>query len=65
MEIMDRGTVRRQTAIAAVSNLPMGIARTMPPSRHTLTNVAVLKHFMDIACEIRSTDRNRWEIVIY
>jgi RNA 3'-terminal phosphate cyclase (ATP) len=49
--------------------VPMAMAgggrfRTMPPSRHTLTNMDIIKHFMDIAGEINSNERNQWEIVI-
>lgn len=47
--------------------LPLALAGggsyiTLPPSRHTLTNIDVLKQFMDINIACEALDENRWRI---
>ena len=49
--------------------VPMAIAgggrfRTVPPSRHTLTNIDIIKHFMDVTCEVNADAGGGWEIEI-
>lgn len=49
--------------------VPMAMAgggrfRTVPPSRHTLTNMDIIKHFMAFTGWINSNERNQWEMVI-
>lgn len=49
--------------------VPMAIAgsgrlRTMPPTRHTLTNIDIIKHFMDVTCEVNADACGGWEIEI-
>jgi RNA 3'-terminal phosphate cyclase (ATP) len=49
--------------------VPMAMAgggkfRTVRPSRHTLTNLDIIRHFMDVTGEINSSERNQWEIAI-
>ncbi len=47
--------------------VPLAIAgggkfSTMPPSRHTTTNVEIIKQFMNIKCDINADDCGRWQI---
>jgi RNA 3'-terminal phosphate cyclase (ATP) len=47
--------------------VPMAIAGggafvTLPPSRHTLTNIDILRHFMDLSCDPREIAGGAWEI---
>ncbi|WP_419659507.1 RtcA: RNA 3'-terminal phosphate cyclase (RNA cyclase) [Desulfosarcina variabilis str. Montpellier] len=47
--------------------VPMAIAGggafvTLPPSRHTLTNIDIIRHFMALSCEPRETGDGAWEI---
>ena len=49
--------------------VPMAIAgggkfSTMPPSRHTSTNIDIIKHFMDVTCEVKANACGGWEIEI-
>jgi RNA 3'-terminal phosphate cyclase (ATP) len=49
--------------------VPMAIAGggrflTMPPSRHTLTNIDIIKCFMDVSIEVTPNDLGQWEISI-
>jgi RNA 3'-terminal phosphate cyclase (ATP) len=49
--------------------LPMAIAgggrfRTLPPSRHTLTNIDIIKSFMDVSIHVTSNEKDQWEISI-
>jgi RNA 3'-terminal phosphate cyclase (ATP) len=49
--------------------VPMAVAgsggfRTMPPSRHTRTNVDIIKYFMDVAIDVNENARQQWEINI-
>ena len=49
--------------------VPMAVAgggkfRTMPPTRHTLTNIDIIKHFMDVTCDVHAIARGGWEIEI-
>lgn len=47
--------------------VPMAIAGggrflTMPPSRHTMTNIDIIKHFMDVSVDVSPNDLGQWEI---
>ena len=47
--------------------VPMAMAgsgkfRTLPPSRHTLTNIDIIGHFLDIAITTREVEDGSWEI---
>jgi RNA 3'-terminal phosphate cyclase (ATP) len=49
--------------------LPMAIAgggrfRTLPPSRHTLTNIDIIQSFMDVSIDVTSNEKDQWEISI-
>lgn len=49
--------------------VPMAVAgsggfRTMPPSRHTRTNVGIIKYFMDVAIDVNESTGRQWEITI-
>ncbi len=39
-----------------------GKFRTLPPSRHTRTNIDIIQHFLDIAIAARETEDGSWEI---
>ena len=39
-----------------------GVFRTGPPSRHTLTNVDVVRRFLPVALECREFDTRAWEV---
>lgn len=41
-----------------------GSFRTLPPTTHTLTNIEVIKKFLDIDIRCRELDRNVWQIFI-
>lgn len=50
--------------------LPMAIAgggrfRTVQPSAHTLTNIDIIKRFMDLSCEVKANDQNQWDITFF
>ena len=47
--------------------VPMAIAgggryTTLRPTRHTLTNLEVIKHFVDVACTVDADSHGAWEI---
>lgn len=47
--------------------IPMALAgggsfRTLPPTRHTLTNIDVIKQFLDLAVTVTKRDRPVWDI---
>ena len=47
--------------------IPMALAgggrfRTLPPTRHTLTNIEVLKAFLDVEIKVTKQDRLVWDI---
>jgi RNA 3'-terminal phosphate cyclase (ATP) len=49
--------------------IPMALAgggrfRTLPPTRHALTNIEVLKKFLDVDIEVAKQERPVWDIVI-
>lgn len=49
--------------------LPMAIAgggsfRTLPPTRHTLTNADVIRTFLDVDIDIRKETREAWRVTI-
>ena len=49
--------------------IPMALAgggkfRTLPPTRHSLTNIEVLKKFLDVEITVTKLDRPIWDIVI-
>lgn len=49
--------------------VPMAIAgggrfRTVPPSRHTKTNITIIKHFMDVACNLDTSEHGPCDIEI-
>jgi len=49
--------------------IPMALAgggkfRTLPPTRHSLTNIEVLKKFLDVEVTVTKIDRPVWEIEI-
>jgi RNA 3'-terminal phosphate cyclase (ATP) len=37
---------------------------TVPPSRHTLTNIDIIKCFMDVSIEVTPNDLDQWKITI-
>ena len=47
--------------------LPLALARgggfhTLPPSRHTHTNMAVIRQFLDVSITARPVAENKWRI---
>ena len=49
--------------------IPMALAgggkfRTLPPTRHSLTNIEVLKKFLDVAITVTKQDRLIWDVEI-
>ncbi|RPI74939.1 MAG: RNA 3'-terminal phosphate cyclase [Desulfobacteraceae bacterium] len=49
--------------------LPLAMAgqgsfRTLPPTQHTLTNIEVVKRFLDIPISCQKIDTNVWEITV-
>lgn len=49
--------------------VPMAIAGggrflTVPPSRHTLTNIDIIKYFMDVSIDVATNELDQWEISI-
>jgi RNA 3'-terminal phosphate cyclase (ATP) len=49
--------------------IPMALAgggrfRTLPPTRHTLTNIEVLKKFLDVEITVTKLDRPVWDVEI-
>ncbi len=49
--------------------VPMALAgggqfRTLPPTRHTLTNIEVLKKFLDVELTVTKRDRPVWDVVM-
>ena len=49
--------------------IPMALAgggtfRTLPPTRHSLTNIEVLKKFLDVEITVTKVDRPVWDVVI-
>lgn len=49
--------------------LPMAIAGsgrflTLPPSRHTLTNIDIIQKFMDVSVDVTTNTKDQWEINI-
>jgi RNA 3'-terminal phosphate cyclase (ATP) len=49
--------------------VPMAIAgggrfRTVSASRHTLTNIDVIKCFMDVSIDVTANEQDQWEIKI-
>lgn len=49
--------------------VPMAIAGggafvTLPPSRHTLTNIDIIRHFMDLSVDAAENARGQWEIAL-
>ena len=50
--------------------IPMALAgggnfRTLSPTRHTTTNVEIIKKFLDVEIAVIEYDRNQWEIEIW
>jgi RNA 3'-terminal phosphate cyclase (ATP) len=50
--------------------IPMAMAgggkfRTLSPSKHTTTNVEIIKRFLDVEIDINECDQNQWEIEIW
>ena len=50
--------------------IPMALAgggkfRTLSPTRHTTTNIEVIKKFIDVKIAVNEYDQNRWEIEIW
>ncbi len=50
--------------------IPMALAgggkfRTLSPTRHTTTNIEVIKKFLDVEIAVREYDQNKWEIKIW
>jgi RNA 3'-terminal phosphate cyclase (ATP) len=50
--------------------IPMALAgggkfRTLSPTRHTTTNIEVIKKFIDVEIAVREYDQNKWEIEIW
>ena len=41
-----------------------GQYRTLPPSRHTRTNIDIIRHFLDVAIATREEENGIWEISI-
>jgi RNA 3'-terminal phosphate cyclase (ATP) len=49
--------------------IPMALAgggtfRTLPPTRHTLTNIEILKKFLDVEITVTKIDRLVWDIAV-
>ena len=49
--------------------IPMALAgggkfRTLPPTRHSMTNIEILKKFLDVAITVTKIDRPTWDIEI-
>jgi len=50
--------------------IPMAMAgggkfRTLSPSKHTTTNIEIIKKFLDVKIDIKECDQNQWEIEIW
>ena len=50
--------------------LPMAMAgggkfRTLSPSKHTTTNIEIIKKFLDVEINLNKDDQNQWEIEIW
>jgi RNA 3'-terminal phosphate cyclase (ATP) len=50
--------------------IPMALAgggkfRTLSPTKHTTTNVDIVKKFLDVQITVSETDQNQWEIEIW
>lgn len=50
--------------------VPMAVAgggrfRTVPPSRHTLTNIDIIKKFMDVSIDANTDEHDQWEIELF
>jgi len=50
--------------------IPMAMAgggkfRTLSPSKHTRTNIEIIKKFLDVEIDINEYDQNQWEIEIW
>ena len=50
--------------------IPMAMAgggkfRTLSPSKHTTTNIEIIKKFLDVDIDIKECDQNQWEIEIW
>ena len=50
--------------------VPMALAgggkfRTLSPTKHTQTNVEIIKKFLDVEIAINECDQNQWEIEIW
>ena len=50
--------------------IPMALAgggkfRTLSPTRHTTTNIEVIKKFLDVEIAVSEYDQNKWEIEIW
>ena len=50
--------------------LPMAMAgggkfRTLSPSKHTTTNIEIIKKFLDVEINLNKNDQNQWEIEIW
>jgi RNA 3'-terminal phosphate cyclase (ATP) len=50
--------------------IPMALAgggkfRTLSPTRHTTTNIEVIKKFLDVDIAVNEYDQNKWEIEIW
>jgi len=41
-----------------------GRFRTLPPTRHTTTNIAVIKHFLDVDIRLKACGDHQWEVEI-
>jgi RNA 3'-terminal phosphate cyclase (ATP) len=42
-----------------------GKFRTLSPSKHTTTNIEIIKKFLDVEIDINEYDQNQWEIEIW
>jgi len=42
-----------------------GIFRTLSPTKHTTTNVEIIKKFLDVEIAVNEYDQNQWEIEIW
>jgi len=42
-----------------------GKYRTLSPTKHTMTNIEVIKKFMDVEIDIKECDQHQWEIEIW
>ena len=50
--------------------IPMALAaggkfRTLPPTKHTVTNIEIIKKFLDIEISLNEVEQNIWEIEIW